>query len=346
MIANPCSNRPALRLDGFGTLCWLCCLTHLAAGGPPSPQPEPARPLGVACPALEDNWIPPKSLGDVAVQLSDLEKELVAGSMGGLDLEEYLEAHRECQAAARLLYESSLEGRFDVATVFLERDQAIMEHMGLTVDSSEWHRLKRDGSREDAPALAKSMTRAWRVLSADVRNWIAMELRQTNILSMRSCRADYRSPVRETSIPVYWDHEPSGWMLCVTPGPIETFRVFFAMRNGERGIATNQFRVTLPQHLGDVRYERVVYAFRWCKPLAPVLERLRRQAAGCPRWVIPAGLPRFGSSKPHPVAGALQRSSGPLPVGLGVALLALAVWVGFGLGMLVCRRRKPRGRVA
>ena len=120
------------------------------------------------------------------------------------------------------------------------------------------------------------------------------------------------------------------------------FRYFFAARDAAGGIFENSFSATRPHHLADMRYERVLYVFRWCEPLACLLRVLQNDTKR--ECAHPRHMPSLTAPvEPH---GLVRATSSQTPAGhptlSHAACVVRGVALGFMVTMVVRRLRRPK----
>ncbi|HUT32704.1 MAG TPA: hypothetical protein VNE39_04415 [Planctomycetota bacterium] len=309
-------------------------------------------------PRLDDNFVEPAYSATPTPELSWREKRLLEGAGSETELSKYLAAPGDIEAAVRMAFVSWDHGEFaacyHIATILLRRRRMTMEYVGLPEGMEDDPR--KPGDETAFLRCAKEKTLVWRRdFARPARDWVAFELSQVNALHMRNCKRAEPHPgwteVRfnnMSGVKAVTGSRNSG-------GPYSV-RFFFAVRDAQGAAKQNAFEVSHGEKIADVRYERLMYVFRWCEPVRQRL--LRLQASGGWSWAWWNRLPVFGTEgegvlpgvdgysreEPgQPAAPAAHRDSSP-PWVL-VPGLVLGVCLGFLLHAWLAARAGKRDAV-
>jgi hypothetical protein len=315
---------------------------------------DPTNP-GTVGPRLEDNFVEPSYSPTPTPQLDWREKRLLEGARSETELPNYLVAPGDIQAAARMALVSYDHGEFaacyHIATILLRPRRMTIEYVGLPEGIEDDPR--KPGDQEAFLRRAKEKTSVWRRdFERPERDWVAFELNRVNVLHMRNCKAVEPHP-GWTGVPF---NEMSGVKAMhgsATRGGPYSVRFFFAMRGEQGAVKQNAFEVRQGCLIADVRYERLMYVFRWCEPLRQRF--LDCQVSGGPSWAWWNRLPVFGTEgegvlpgpglagysreeRPQPVAPPTHR--GPSPLWAVVPSIVLGGCIGFLLHSLLAARAR------
>jgi hypothetical protein len=276
------------------------------------------------------------------------------------DLTAQLRESKDTVAALRLSYMDSYPGHLHIATVFVEMHSARVEYVGFPgegKDRDETRRFAELYYAGDSAGLAR-MCVSWRgAFDIHFRNGLVQEFNLIEVLHMRSCKKDVRFGLRGGGIP-WSDREQPGaeWLHRFGLSHPGSFEFFYAQKSPDGEIFENRFVVFMLDELADIRYERLLYAFRKCEPMKRFFESMEgcgrifrdRYLDDVPAFASPPRIPPEASASGQVSCIATVPQERPknwaclLAVIAGIELVIICVVLGLDLRRARTRRARAQ----